>query len=54
MHYLYSYNIIKHGNAKIELIEEFDNITKSELLQKERQYILLHYNNLVNKNIPRI
>jgi hypothetical protein len=32
MHFISAFEIIKYGNSKIELIEEYEEIEKSELL----------------------
>jgi len=42
--------IIKNNNYKIEVLEEFDFNNKTELLNREKFYIL--NNDCVNKNIP--
>jgi hypothetical protein len=46
-----SYEILKHGDATIELIDEREYETKDELQYKEREYIELH-KNAVNKQKP--
>jgi len=42
--------IIKNNNYKIEVLEEFDFNNKTDLLNREKYYIL--NNECVNKNIP--
>ena len=46
-----SYEILKHGDATIELIDEREYETMTELQYKEREYIELH-KNAVNKQKP--
>lgn len=50
---LYKY-IRVHGidNIKIELIENYNCNNRNELLLKESEYILLHLDKILNKNIP--
>jgi hypothetical protein len=50
--YVTSYDILKCGNVKIELIEEFKYTEINELHKKERYFIELNRENCVNKNIP--
>jgi hypothetical protein len=50
-HYISSFEIIKYNDATIELLEEFDNITKDELRKKEGECMKLHKDNIVNKMI---
>ena len=45
-----SFEIIKNGDYKIELLEDCDIKTKQELLARERYFI--KNNNCLNKNIP--
>ena len=45
-----SFDIIKNGDCKIELLENCDIKTKQELLARERFYI--QNNDSLNKNIP--
>lgn len=47
-----SIEIIKCGDAKIELIKDFPCNSKRELEQEETKYILLDRDNCVNKNLP--
>lgn len=46
-----SIEIIKCGDAKIELIKDFPCNSKRELEQEEAKYILLDRGNCVNKNL---
>ena len=45
-----SEQIIKNGDYKIEVLEEFDFQNKTDLLNREKYYIL--NNECVNKNVP--
>jgi len=45
-----SEQIIKNGDYKIEVLEEFDFYNKTDLLNREKYYIL--NNECVNKNVP--
>jgi hypothetical protein len=45
-----SEQIIKNGDYKIEVLEEFDFNNKTDLLNREKYYIL--NNECVNKNVP--
>ena len=47
--YITSFEIIKHGDSYIELIEECENISKDELRMKEGEHI--RKNTCVNKRI---
>ena len=47
--YITSFEIIKHGDSYIELIEECENISKDELRMKEGEHI--RKNTCVNKKI---
>lgn len=49
-HFVTSFDIIKNGNFKIELIEEYPCNNKKELETRERYYI--ESINCINKNIP--
>jgi hypothetical protein len=51
VNYISSYEILKYGDAKIELIDENKYETMTELQYKEREYIELH-KNAVNKQKP--
>lgn len=48
--YTTSFEVVKHNDCKIYLVESFECKNKEELHKKERHYI--ENNNCVNKNIP--
>jgi len=47
-----SYEILKYGDAKIILIENYPCNNKEELTSKEAEYIKLYNSNIVNVQIP--
>ena len=50
--YSYSYEIIKYGDSRIDLVEEVEYNEIEELLWIEREYIELWGTDCVNKQIP--
>ena len=46
----YSQEIIKYGDAEIELLEEIEFNDKDELLWKEREYMEIFKDQCINKN----
>ena len=47
-----AFEVIKHGNWDIELLEELDpNATPEEMRQRERHF-MEQFENVVNKNVP--
>jgi hypothetical protein len=50
--YSTAYEILKHTDAYIELIEEVNVINNIELRLKEKEHFLKHRDNIVNKNNP--
>ena len=50
--YLSSFEILKYGDYRIELVEDCPQIIGWDLLKRERYHILLNYKNLVNIIIP--
>lgn len=52
--FLYStaYEIVKHTDVYIELLEECNVDTNIELRLKEKEHYLKHKDNIVNKNVP--
>lgn len=52
--YITSFEIIKHNDAYIELLETVCCINDIELKEHEKRYYIIHKNNIVNKNRPMI
>ena len=49
IHYFTSYEILKHDDHKIELIENYPCENKNDLLKKEQEYLDFYENICVNK-----
>jgi len=52
--YVTSYSLLEHGDAQIILIELCSCKSKDELLSRERHYIEMYKNNVVNKQVRPI
>lgn len=52
--YITSYEIIKHNDAYIELLETVNCINDIQLKEHEKRLYTIHKNNIVNKNRPMI
>lgn len=50
--YSTAYEILKHTDAYIELLEEVNVVNNIELRLKEKEHFLKHKDNIVNKNNP--
>lgn len=51
-YYMTSYEILKHGDAYIELLEDFACENKEQLLKREGELIRAHQDVVVNKLVP--
>jgi hypothetical protein len=52
--YITSFEIIKHADAYIELLETVCCVNDIELKEHEKRYYIIHKNNIINKNRPMI
>jgi len=51
-HYITSYELIKYDDCYILLLDKYSCNDKTQLLEKEREYILKHKDICINKQIP--